>query len=391
MGRRKDEAEAAKAKGKKSKGAKGEEPALVVREGLAFDPADADLSHGLQRFGRQLSAFQKALDSATTFPNTAAASAGYVHRPHIEDESLGHRLYLAGGRTPLFMLEGLARIERGVRSDRDTFDAVLADVKLLEDGLGEVDFWWAFCKQGQAWGLPEPLLQWADDHHAHACGKAEGWLEAHDWVRHRHQPEEGELELRGYALGRKLAREKWPSPSRERKLLAEFLPERLRKMHAAALELDMSDLEGGLHELRRKVRWFSIYAAALEGALTLDLAAPAPAGWDRYLTDAVTKSPFAKLPAPPPGVEPLLVPAPLFYALSWVIAELGDLKDRAQWAETIASGLAATKLEGKPSQWLGDKAIDHHAAGARAKEILAQSIATDSVLLRLAEALEAQR
>ena len=28
-------------------------------------------------------------------------------------------------------------------------------------------------------------------------------------------------------------------------------------------------LEGGLHELRRKLRWFSIYAAVLQGRLRL--------------------------------------------------------------------------------------------------------------------------
>ena len=52
-------------------------------------------------------------------------------------------------------------------------------------------------------------------------------------------------------------------------------------------------------------------------------------GWQRYLGEAVVSSPFNRLPPPVSGVPPLTLPAPLFYALSWAIAELGRIQDAA--------------------------------------------------------------
>ena len=110
----------------------------------------------------------------------------------------------------------------------------------------------------------------------------------------------------------------------------------------------------------------------------------------RVDVEEIVGSKFAKLPAPDPDTDPLFIPAPLFHALSWIISDLGDVKDRAQWSETIAAGLRATRQKGDPGKWLGDKATDHHIAGAHAREVLEQSLVRDAVLLRLADALEAQ-
>jgi hypothetical protein len=288
------------------------------------------------------------------------------------------------------MVQGLGRLERGMRRDVETFDAMLHDVKVLEDGLGEVDFWWVFITSGEKWKLPPKVLRWAETHHAHACGRVEGWLESGNWIEHRHLREGHKIELRMHDLGKQLQAEDWPSAAKEHKKLAAYLSDRLRKMHAAALSLNMDELESGLHELRRKVRWFSIYAGALEGAVTLDKGAAAPKNWSRYLTEAVVSNKYNVLPEADPECRPIAVPAPLFYAVSWLIADLGDVKDRAQWSETIAAGLRATNTPGEPSKWLGADAIDHRMAGEHARGALDQAIRKDTVLLRLADAIEKQ-
>jgi hypothetical protein len=363
--------------------------AQTIASDLPFDPAATSLPRGLRRFGKQLEAFGQALAAAER-PWVGPAEPGAGHRPHLEEASVGHRLYAANGRTPLFMLQGLARLERGMRKEHLTFDELLGPVKVLEDALGAVDFWWGFLTSAEKWGLPVEVCRWSELQHAHACGKLESWLLAHDWVAHRYQPKAGKIRLRLNQMGRALQEEAWLGPRRERRKLAAFLVARLRKIHASALMLDMDDLEGGLHELRRKLRWVSIYAMALEGALTLDEQAAPPPSWDRYLTDAVVTSKFAKLPLPDADTDPLLIPAPLFYALSWVIADLGDVKDRAQCSETIAAGLRATRQAGQATQWLGEKALDHHAAGDHARAVLEQALLRDAVLLRLADAIEGQ-
>ena len=358
-----------------------------VISGLAFDPDDARHSHALRCFGRQLAKLDDAIAASA---NEAPPEGSHLARPFLEQTAIGHRLYLAGGRTPLFMLQGLARLEIGTRKSPETFEKALRHIKRLEDELGEVDFWWTLFTRGAAWGLPAGVVNWAESHHAHACGQAEGWLEASDWIAHKGQPEEGTIRLRTNKLSRALVGESWSTARKAKNRLGKFLVEKLRKTHEAALELNMQDLEGGVHELRRKVRWFSIYAAALEGALTLDRAAEAPAGWERYMAERVVTSPFNQLPAPPEGVDPLFIPAPLFYALSCFIGELGDIKDAAQWTEAIEAGLKVTGEAGSPEQFLGEQAVSHEVAGQRAAAVVAQTIVADALLPRLADALEAQ-
>lgn len=364
-------------------------PQRLVRSQLAFDPADDDLPQGLRRFGVQLGDFQKKLEASRSAP-VAEAPAGFQQHPHLARAMPGHRLHKDGGRKPLFVLQGLARLERGVRKDPEVFDEFLADVKKLEDTLGDVDYWWAFLESGEKRGLPREVLAWAANKHAQACGRLEGWLAAGDWVDHKYLADEREPSLRVRAWSETLRDQEWPKRSRERKRFGRYLAERLRKVHGDALALDMDDLEGGLHELRRKLRWFSIYPSALGGLVTLDESAAAPKGWSRYLTEAILNSPFAKLPKPAEGEEAITLPAPLFYALSWIIDDLGKVKDAAQETELIEHGLRATQQSGDPARWLGERAIGHHAAGLHARKVVDQTLKKDRLLLRLAESIESQ-
>jgi hypothetical protein len=365
------------------------EQARTVRSELPFDPADETHPRGLRRFGRRLAEFQKKLEESRNAPPVEAAG-DYQRHPHLAKAMPGHRLHKAGGRTPLFLLQALARLERGTRKDRAVLDGLLGEIKRLEDTIGDIDYWWAFLENGEKKGLPSEVLAWAANKHAQACGRLEGWLAAGDWVDHKYLGDETDVALRTRQLGEQLLELDWPKAKKERKRFAAYLAERLRRVHADALALDMDDLEGGLHELRRKLRWFSIYPRALDGLIVLDEKASAPAGWGRYMVESIVTSPFSKLPAAGPGEDPLVMPAPLFYALSWIIDDLGRVKDAAQETELVENGLHAAKINAEPSKWLGQSAIGHQAAGAHAREVLAQTIEKDQLLLRLADVFAAQ-
>jgi hypothetical protein len=351
----------------------------TVHDGLPFDPAAPGLPRGLARFGAQLDRVRTALAAR---PSADARGA---------DALRGQVLYKANIRTPLFMLEGLARVACGTGGDEEVFGEILRDVKILEDVTGQVDFWWVVREKSVAWGLPPEFLRHAEDHHQAACGRMAGWLEARAWVDHRYLPTEGDVRLRVHRMGRALADESWPSPRKESRRIAEFFLDRVRSTDAAVRALDLDDVEHGLHELRRKLRWLSIYATSLDGAVQLDTAARAPKGWARYLTPAVVNNPFNALPKGDGRAEPLRLPAPLFYALSWLIAELGALKDRAQWTEVVAHGLDAVGLgDAKPKRLLGDATLEAREAGKLAGAIAQKTLFEDKLLPRLADAIEAQ-
>lgn len=362
---------------KKRPAAPPSKPVRTVVDGLPFDPFDRELPRGLRRYGVQLDKVRTVLAA----PIEADA--------HGVDALRGHAWYRGGLRTPLFMLEGLARVSLGTDGDENVFRPLLDDVKIVEDVCGEVDYWFALLQRADAWQLPDAVRGSFADRHKAASGRLVGWLEARAWVDHRYLREEGTVRLRVNRLGRDLRDVAWPSAAKERKRLRAFLHDRMASLHTAARSLDMNDIEHGLHELRRKLRWISIYAAALDGAVQLDMRAKAPKGWARYMTPAVVDNPFNQLPEGEPGEEPVRIPAPLFYALSWLIAELGALKDRAQWTETVAHEHASLGLAPKSKRVIGDLSLEPAEAGRQAAAIVQRTLETDRLLERLAEALEA--
>lgn len=342
----------------------------------------------LSRFLTPLAAFRESLQKA------AAREA-----EHGPDALFGHALYTAGGRTPVFMLQGLARIFRKLdlgekaAAEAELFDRLRLESKIVEDVLGQIDYWWVVGQKAAAHKLPRPVLAWAAQRHVEACGAAATWLEAREWTLHRYVAEPETFEPRAERFERRLRRFDWPGPKRLRRAWGDFLVETLRDVDEAVAGLDLTRLEEGLHEARRQVRWISVYASALGGQLVLDATAPAPPVWDAYLAPETVNNPFNKLPEPAPDDRPLRMPAPLFYALSHLIDQLGRLKDRAQWTHTLSEALEDTGSgKGRSVQsFLGDAALSAEDAAAGAAKLVADVLQRDRLLARMAEALEGQR
>ena len=120
---------------------------------------------------------------------------------------------------------------------------------------------------------------------------------------------------------------------------AAFLQQALAQLvgKIANKQLDMTDLEGGLHELRRQLRWIPIIFVALDGHVRID--EHAPSRFDALKKDPVAQSPFAKLPTSQRETTTIDVPQGIFLALSKHIGELGKIKDRGQLIVGLAHAL----------------------------------------------------
>ena len=92
-------------------------------------------------------------------------------------------------------------------------------------------------------------------------------------------------------------------------------------------ELDPHLLEEGIHEIRRKIRWISIYAKISGGFIQTQKSEKTNSEYKKYLTEQIITSPFSKLPPCPKGVEPITIRFENFAALCWMIEALGKLKD----------------------------------------------------------------
>jgi hypothetical protein len=96
-------------------------------------------------------------------------------------------------------------------------------------------------------------------------------------------------------------------------------------------DLDMNDLEEGIHELRRKLRWLPITMMALDGLVVLDPSRDPLPELAALKQLPIATSRFGMLPKP--EANGILLPQSLFLELSRVIAALGDIKDRGQKGE----------------------------------------------------------
>ncbi|MBX3032315.1 MAG: hypothetical protein KF865_00190 [Bdellovibrionaceae bacterium] len=100
------------------------------------------------------------------------------------------------------------------------------------------------------------------------------------------------------------------------------------------LEYDRKDIEKGLHELRRELRWLAIQTMNLDGLIRFqeDALSFGFRAWLQEMTRAnpeIYRNPYMKL-SPPAIANPVLIPWRSFTMLNEIILQLGNLKDAAE-------------------------------------------------------------
>jgi len=254
-----------------------------------------------------------------------------------------------GTRSQLFYLEGILKLYRKRYAEIETHYQI---VKRLEDLLGVAEQRRALVVKAMDSTLPAE----AKAHLAIEAARSELELEAElsrHWLK--------DPKARAPAL-KSLAREvdglKFDGYKKDRKYLKKELHRRLRD--AAEREFDMTQLQGdvGLHELRRVLRWFPIYAVSLDGLVQLDAQHHPVARYAELTSAPVAKSTYARLPPSTREKAPMSISQSLFLANTQWIGNLGELKDSGEDIEGFQHALMATGVK------------DAHQAESRAMKIL---------------------
>ncbi|MBX7112806.1 MAG: hypothetical protein K1X64_00630 [Myxococcaceae bacterium] len=247
-----------------------------------------------------------------------------------EPGALADLLLAQNGRKILFALEGQLRIYQGKLGK--LAEKPLADVKKLEDALG-------------AWSLYEKEIpaQIKDKNFPKAVVKhlekvatvkrdtvkeilAKDWLPDAD---KRNQVPVLNRMLRG------LREADFGSYQADRAYLQEALGAQFEKTEK--FKVDFNDLQGGVHELRRKLRWPSIYIDALDGAVQLSAKQNPLHRMRKMLSDVEAKSPFVTdLPGPAREAQPIVMSKSLYIAVSKLIREIGVIKDKGEYVEFLS-------------------------------------------------------
>lgn len=247
-------------------------------------------------------------------------------------------LYSNNARTPLFMLEGLAKLYGGLHNSK-RFAKIKEHFKLLEDALGAIDYYDSIAKNlaGNK-KIPAEIIQYLQAQTREKIQRLNELLEEKGWTGT--DPLNRIIKIR-----KKLAGADWLDDKHEIKEMEVFYGVAIYDIVAFVneLEFQFKNMEADVHELRRKLRWLSIYPQALQGAIQLAQAKTTPRQLSKYLTPEIVNSPFNKMPEAGDNTCFLLLSKNYFLALSWMIAELGKLKDSGLQIIAIKEALAQTE------------------------------------------------
>ena len=234
-------------------------------------------------------------------------------------------------RTPFFMLEGLAKLYAEMHNTKK-FTKLKKQFKLIEDGFGQIDYYnsldMSLASKKQ---IPTECRQVIKKHLDRSVALMNEILIDKGWLS------DDNRRIKKIII--KLNEVDWLSPKVEVKAISDFYNVSISNITEFVNKTNyhFEDVEKDVHELRRKLRWLSIYPQALQGVVQFARATKAPSYLKKYLTKEIITSPYNKLPAAGNNTSFLMINKNYFLALSWMIAQLGILKDE---------GLLLTGLSG---------------------------------------------
>lgn len=254
------------------------------------------------------------------------------------------------GRGRLFALEGLARLYRGQHPE--PIGELKKEAKWLEDRVGRLVDLGEHVEYAKKVGAKRATIKYLEEERDKYREILAGKLEKKGWVG-------GEQSLVDRWTNQ-VRETKWETKEDDRQYVLQQLIDLTQELRKE--EWDIRDLQNGLHDFRRRVRWMTIYLMALDGMAQFD-GRPLE-NLTKILKDPVTKSPYANLAKNRREKFPILIPREVFLELIKAIERLGFAKDTGEatfeWlpeallnskmakTETEAKELAATMVKKHP-------------------------------------------
>lgn len=247
-------------------------------------------------------------------------------------------LYKNDARTKAFMLEGLSKLYAGLHNEK-RFSYAKEFFKTIEDALGNIDHYDAYAEQFLA--DPEMLTtirMFMEQKRDEKLAELNTLLIKKRWINSDRS--------RTKKIRKKIKKADWLKPEEEIEAIHNFYKKAIKDINEFYKETgtEFTDIELQVHELRRKLRWLSIYPQALQGAIQIVDNNPQDEALLKYLTDEIVNSPFNKMPAIGNNTTVLVFEKNHFLSLSYVIKELGNLKDDGLKVMATAEAVAATQF-----------------------------------------------
>lgn len=306
-------------------------------------------------------------------------------------QKLGKFLHENDGRTPMFQLQGLARIETKIGKNKVQAAAWLNEFKFIEDAIGKYDYWNAWKEKNKAWNFPETISNHFEKEALFAAGILEEGLARSGWIEKSHEG----IKYSDKAIKKLIKSIKnadFFSPAKEKKKLLQLFRDEAMEIHnkVKSKEIDLRKLEEGIHEFRRKMRWLGIYSSSLSGKVRLAEGKKSEP-LAKYLTNQNESVKFNQLPFKKDQKEPVYFLRGGFYAMSQLISEIGDIKDPGLATEEM---MALGKKFGLKSETvkkhLGKDFYDHKNVVKDAGAVINNYLFKENILSHIADYFDNQ-
>ena len=229
-------------------------------------------------------------------------------------------LFLHDLRTPMFMLESLSKMYAQFHN-KAFFTELNERFKEIEDALGAIDYYASFLREFHAdEKIPSTVKNYLESKTREKIVIFNEILLKRGWNSGK--------TLKKINEGLEIA--KWQNEEEEIANIEKYYYKQVKKIQEFVdkTTFEFKNVESEVHELRRKLRWLSIYPQAFQGVIQLHEVNGNSALLKKYLTEEIVSSPFNKLPVSKNIRRHLFLKKNHFLALSWIISELGKLKDK---------------------------------------------------------------
>ena len=289
-------------------------------------------------------------------------------------------LYTNDARTPLFMLEGLTRLHNKAFNET-IFDKWNKRFKKLEDLFGEIDQYLVLEKELKTnKKVTNEVLKYFTVNSNNFINKCNQRLSEKEWLNDKLLSFDEKLGEFSVDYNKEYIDELTFSLIDEIDAILSF---------CVKCDYQFTKLEEQVHELRRKLRWLSIYAQALQGLIQLKKSTKKSKYQINYFTKDVLNLPYNKLPSKPKNTVIIEFDSDSFFALSWLIKELGKLKDNGLKIEQLSNAIfilediTETQAREKAITILGLKKTIETDILKQASEIIEVALSKDKILDRL--------
>ena len=246
-------------------------------------------------------------------------------------------LYRYDARTPLFMLEGLSKMYSFFHNEKK-FIKIKEHFKLMEDALGSIDYYDNIAKDlVTVKKIPAEIINYLQAQSREKVQSLNEILTENGWLL----PENNRIDK----IQKKLQEASWMEEEKEVKAMSDFYGSSIYTIIAFTKSFDyhFDNIESDVHELRRKLRWLSIYPCGACGAIQLGKKKPAPKHLLKYCSKEIVTSPYNVMPPAADAKFFLLLEQNYFFALSWMIASLGKIKDEGLHIIAVKEALQQAK------------------------------------------------